>query len=377
MIIGVSPAAIVTHWNQRARLITGISTESARNRHITSVLPGINELTYLIDTAVTSREMQQLIVQSEIGGELRYLDLTVLPLETKEDSGAVIRIDDISERRRMRNMLIQSEKMMSVGGLAAGMAHEINNPLAGIIQSIQVIRNRLFQETNKNKRAAETTGLSFDSLQGYLKLRNLDEMVAIIMNSGQRASRIVNNMLSFSRKSDSVKKQVSIPDLLDKTLELASNEYDLKKNFDFRKIEIIKEYDEYLPVIKCDYGQIQQVLLNILKNGAQSMFQVEDRESVFTIRLHSDSQWLTIEVEDNGVGMTQDQHKRVFEPFYTTKAVGKGTGLGLSVSYFIISENHGGELECVPRQDQGCLFIIRLPINPADSQEFIRIGSEL
>ena len=315
--------------------------------------------------ALESRKIMKETRQGRlIGNEPRYADLTVYPLITNGVDGAVIRIDDVTDRIRIEEMMIQSEKMLSVGGLAAGMAHEINNPLAGILQNIQVIQNRLFGDLPKNHQIAESLGLSLDAIKHYMDKRNIEEMIETIMASGQRAAKIVDNMLSFSRKSDSRHLAQDLATLMDQTVELAENDYDLKKKYDFRRIRVTRDYETDMPKVHCEPSKIQQVLLNILKNGAQAMAlgTVEDAPATLHIKIYRHEDMARIEVTDNGPGMDESVRRRVFEPFFTTKAVGIGTGLGLSVSYFIITENHRGQLSVESKPGQGSRFIIELPI---------------
>ena len=255
--------------------------------------------------------------------------------------------------------------MMSVGGLAAGMAHEINNPLAGILQNMQVIRNRLDLTQPQNRLAANECGVDADGLACYLQTRRLLAMMETVSESGQRAANIVRNMLDFSRKSGSGFVPVDLAELLDKTLELAANDYDLKKKQDFRQISIHRDYAADLPRLPCDKGQIQQVILNLLKNGAQAMAVGEPetrRPPRFDLRLYNIGQHLRMEIEDNGPGIPEEVRKRVFEPFFTTKEVGIGTGLGLSVAYFIVTETHHGRIWVEPAPNSGCRFVVELPL---------------
>ncbi|MCP4150161.1 MAG: PAS domain S-box protein [bacterium] len=283
--------------------------------------------------------------------------------------GSFAMIADITEQVRLQEMMIQSEKMLSVGGLAAGMAHEINNPLAGILQNMQVMKNRIKPEMAKNRRVAEECGVSVEGVRAYMEKRELLTMMNSVEESGRRASKIVENMLRFSRKSDMQFAFHDIAELLDKTLELASNDYDLKKKYDFRHISIVREYDDSLPGIQCEASEIQQVFLNLLKNGAQAMVESRpgNKSNCFFLRVKKRNHMAHIEIEDNGPGMDEATRKRIFEPFFTTKDVGVGTGLGLSVSYFIITENHGGTMTVESAPQKGAKFIIRLPMVRQDA----------
>lgn len=364
MIISVDPQGRITQWNMEAEKATGTSASEARGRLLSEVMPRLQNQMEQVQIALKDRQphRQTKVVGSE-DSQARYSDITVYPLVANGVDGAVIRVDDVTERVRLEEMMIQSEKMLSVGGLAAGMAHEINNPLAGILQSSQVLLNRLRNDLPKGKKVAAELGLDFNLLQSYFAQLNFEQLLAMIHDSGVRAARIVENILNFSRKSDQSMPPHSLPKLVDKTLDLAANDFDLKSKYDFRRITIKREYADALPEVHCDETQIQQVLLNLLRNGAQAMRTVEDvRKPQFTLRLYRQGEEEVVEVEDNGPGMQPELCKRIFEPFFTTKEVGEGTGLGLSVSYFIITEHHQGSLEVESSPGTGTCFTIRLPI---------------
>jgi PAS domain S-box-containing protein len=293
----------------------------------------------------------------------------------KNDRGDVVRLagahTDITEHKQMRELMIQTEKMVSVGGLAAGMAHEINNPLGGILQSVQVILRRMTEDTKVNRDAAEAAGCSMESIHKFLESRGIAALLQSVRESGARAAKIVANMLEFSRKADSATAPVDLARLLDKALELCANDYDLKKKYDFRKIQILRDYDPGLPQVTCTQSQIEQVVVNILRNAAQALARRTDQTQApaIVLRTRRSGDFVRIEVEDNGPGMTESERKRIFEPFFTTKPVGEGTGLGLSVSYFIVTENHKGTIEAQSSPGNGARFIIHLPLDPRSSHE--------
>jgi len=271
---------------------------------------------------------------------------------------------DVTESRKMETMMIQTEKMMSVGGLAAGMAHEINNPLGGMLQSLQNVIRRLSPGLPANEAEAEACGTRLETIRNYLEKREILRFLDNIRVSGERASHIVENMLSFSRRSESKKAPVDLSGLLDKAVELAAHDYDLKKKFDFRHIRIERRYDPDMPLVPCAATEIEQVVLNLLRNAAQAMREGETPVPSPCITLHvsKEPDFAVIEIADNGPGMDEARIKRIFEPFFTTKEVGVGTGLGLSVSYFIVTNNHGGAMTAESTPGEGASFIIRLPL---------------
>ena len=288
---------------------------------------------------------------------------TPLGVPTSSEDVVIEVVIDITERKRNQEILAQTEKMMTLGGMAAGIAHEINNPLAGIMQNQQVIFNRFLPDKQKNKNIAEECGLNIEGINAYIEKREIKKMMDLITESGERATQVVKNMLSFSRQEEGATEKIDLRNLLDRTIELAINDYNLKKGFEFRDITIIREYDPILKSVMCQPGKIQQVLLNLLINGAQAMAENNIHEPCFILRINPDEEMVRIDIENNGPAMPEDVRQRVFEPFFTTKDKGKGTGLGLSVSYFIITENHKGLMSVDSNPDVGTRFIIKLPYN--------------
>ena len=364
-IIGIEKSGQVFQWNQEAELLFGIAFDKVKDRLIEEIIPGSIDLKEPVSEAMRQKaSVKKEKIKVELQALPKYLDITVYPVITEYNEVAIVRIDDITQRIQMEEMMIQSEKMMSVGGLAAGMAHEINNPLAGILQNVQVLQNRTSKGIKKNDEVAKECGVRIEAIEDYMDKRGLNHIIDLIIESGKRAATIVNNMLSFAKKGGAVFGRHDLSELLDNTVDLAANEYDLKKRFDFRQIRIIREYEPDLPQIPCESSKIQQVFLNILKNSAQAMAEDNDSEKTptITLRIRNLQKRVRVEIEDNGPGIPETVIKRVFEPFFTTKGADTGTGLGLSVSYFIIVENHSGKMDVESTLGEGTKFLIELPV---------------
>ncbi len=362
VLVAVDLDGRVTLWNRHTENITGLSIDQARSQPLGDVFPRLAGEMELIRTAIRQRRViSSPKVPRRTDSEIRFEAITIFPLTTNGVEGAVIRVDDVTEQVRLEEMMIQSEKMLSVGGLAAGMAHEINNPLAGMMQTAGVMAGRLGANLDipANQRAAREAGTTVASVARFMELRGIPRMLESINESGRRVAEIVENMLGFARKSEAALSTHDLGKLLDKTLELAVTDYDLKKKYDFKRITINKDYGDPPVSVCCEGTKIQQVLLNILRNGAEAMRDTASPR--FILRTRQEGDTAAMEIEDNGPGMDEQTCKRIFEPFFTTKPVGVGTGLGLSVSYFIITENHGGEMTVASSPGKGAKFIIRLP----------------
>uniref|UniRef100_B8DK81 histidine kinase n=1 Tax=Nitratidesulfovibrio vulgaris (strain DSM 19637 / Miyazaki F) TaxID=883 RepID=B8DK81_NITV9 len=365
-IVGVSPEGLVTHWNRRAADATGQEPHEAVGRPLGEVFPRLEKLTPLVFEALKDGQVRdgQRLLRPD-GDMVRYEDVTVFPLVANGTQGAVIRVDDVTERERIREMMIQTEKMLTVGGLAAGMAHEINNPLGGILQAVQNMRRRVETGRPVNDTAAREAGLTMEQVRGYLERREILRMLDDIAASGARAAHIVANMLDFSRRTDGEFMPQDLHRLIENTLELAANDYDLKKLYDFRTLRVVRHYSPMLPQVPCLATEVEQVLLNLFKNAAQALAAgppPDGAPPTLTIRTERHHDLVAVTVSDNGPGMTPEVRARVFDPFYTTKPPGEGTGLGLSVSYFLITHNHGGSFALHSEPGKGAHFTFTLPL---------------
>ncbi|VVN56248.1 Signal transduction histidine-protein kinase AtoS [Pseudomonas fluorescens] len=364
-LIALDEQLYVTQWNQEASALSGTQLDEALNKPIELAFEPLKPfLPQLKDTIEHHQVAKIERVTWNQGEEARHYALTFYPLMGGGGRGVVIRIDDITQRLSLEDMMVQSEKMLSVGGLAAGMAHEINNPLGAILHNVQNIRRRLSSELPKNIEQAEQTGIDLEVVNHYLQAREIPQLLDGIQQAGARAAKIVTHMLSFSRRSNRQMSPCDLSALIDQALDIASNDFDLAIGFDFMGQAITRQFDPQLGPVPGIPNELEQVLLNLLKNAAQAIHQRADQSEPgrITLRTRLNPPWAEIQVEDNGAGMPEAVRKRIFEPFFTTKEVGQGTGLGLSVSYFIITNNHKGQMEVHSTQGQGTCFTLRLPL---------------
>ncbi len=274
--------------------------------------------------------------------------------------------DAYNQLEALKETLVQSEKMRSIGILAAGMAHEINNPLGGIVQGSQAVSNRLKSNSEANVASAEKAGLDLSALQSFLKDRKIFRQLEFIKNSGIRASEIVNSILSFAGNSGQ-RSSHKISDIIEEALELVEKDYYPLIGCSEKDIEVVRNYTQDIPVIPCDSGKMVQVFLNIFKNGAEAMCGIMNKEKTefprFTVTIRTLQGLIKVEIKNNGPHIDQEIQKKIFDPFFTAKPEGDGRGLGLSVAYYIISETHGGSLTVESDRASGVNFIVELPLS--------------
>jgi two-component system, NtrC family, sensor kinase len=366
MLVAVTPDGNVTHWNKASELLTGIDESQALNKNLLELCPDLP-----VSWSTIHDTIARLVPSSDenIGWMGIYCDVAVYPLLGGGAKGAVLRIDDVTTRTTVETMLIHNEKMMSLGEMAAGTAHEVNNPLATILQNVQNTERRLFGRLKGNLSAAEKVGLDLSVLQAYLEERDIQRMFNDIRNAGERATEIVTNMLAFSRRSSTEFEDVDLCELVNNTLVLA-RQNSAAKGKQRDKVKLTTHFEDSPVIVECLATEIQQVLLNLITNAEQALqgFEPPEGRRMITISVRADESTATLEVKDNGPGIPSEQRRHVFEPFYTTKTVGNGTGLGLSVSYFIITKHHSGNIMLEPARGGGCVFIVTLPKQQTDTK---------
>ncbi|WP_051470044.1 PAS domain-containing sensor histidine kinase [Fischerella sp. PCC 9605] len=392
-------------WNSPTERITGISSadgvgKSPEDIHGEVQAQAIRQ--QYMECVVTGKSFTNEEYLSFQGQET-WLLTTLNPL--KDNSGQVYRIVgttfDISDRKRAeiqlkqqakdlektlqqlqhtQIQLIQSEKMSSLGQLVAGVAHEINNPTSFIFGNLIHAKEYVQDLLKLVQLYQRYYPDSIPEIQAQIKAIDLDFLIADLpklLNSmeigAERIRQIVLSLRTFSRMDEAEMKEVDIHEGIDSTLMILAHR--LKDQGDRSAIEVIKEYGNLIPV-ECYAGQINQVFMNILTNAIDALeeslvnshLSLVDKKGQRTtpqIRictLLTTNNKVKIKIADNGPGIPETVKQRLFDPFFTTKPIGKGTGMGLSISYQIITERHGGSLECISQPGSGAEFVISIPL---------------
>ncbi|MBI5558116.1 MAG: PAS domain-containing protein [Deltaproteobacteria bacterium] len=283
--------------------------------------------------------------------------------------GTIVILRDITERKRaeeelklVQTHLIQQEKMASIGQLAAGVAHEINNPIGFIASNLSSLKTYIDRLAEfivaGDQLAAQAGSPGCEQLRNLGKKLKIDfitddarQLISESLDGADRVARIVVGLQSFSRADQSLSTLVNLNEALDATINIAGNE--------IKHVGTLNREFGEIPLVKCYPQQLNQVFLNLLINAAQAI----GEQGHITVRTWCDDNRVFVSVSDSGKGIPAEVLPRIFEPFFTTKEVGKGTGLGLSLSYGIV-KNHGGEIKVQSEAGKGSTFTVSIPVNP-------------
>nr|WP_127476866.1 PAS domain S-box protein [Sulfurivermis fontis] len=371
VVMITDPAGIIEYVNAAFERETGYRRAEVIGQSSRILHSGVQDAGFykkMWDTISSGHSFRALMVNRRKNGELFYEEKTITPLR---DSNNVIThylstSKDVTERRRLDEQMQQSEKLASIGQLAAGVAHEINNPVGYISSNIATLTRYLdgiFRLLNAYEEAENAIGDSalrerLHALKQEVDLAFLrDDIRALIDESSEgvaRVKKIVQDLKDFSRQEEAEWQMADVHKGLESTLNIVHNELKYKA-------EVVREYAD-LPLVECIPSQLNQVFLNLLVNAAQAI----DHHGVIHVRSGMDGAWCWVEVEDNGKGIPPEHINRLFEPFFTTKPVGKGTGLGLSISYGIV-QKHGGRIEVDSEVGRGSRFRVWLPLRQPGS----------
>jgi PAS domain S-box-containing protein len=294
-----------------------------------------------VERALHGERVETSMVLVREGHNTRYIDITANPIkdELGEKTRALVFLRDVTLKRLHEMQMIQTEKMSSIGVLATGVAHEINNPLTSVAGYAEALLRRFRDEPT----------LSVDR-----RLADFPHYLEVIVREAHHCKGIIGGLLNFGRKSDGLNYTVNINSLLQEILEL------LKHQPKFGAIEVTATLDENVPALLGDPSGLRQVFMNLMINACHA---IKDGGRVELSTTYSEKdQTVFVQVHDTGCGIAHDVIDRIWDPFFTTKEVGEGVGLGLALSYNIV-KRHGGKITVESRVGEGTQFCVMLPIS--------------
>ncbi|MBI4447116.1 MAG: PAS domain S-box protein [Acidobacteria bacterium] len=333
IIVGVAvltPEGEVTTWNKSMEMLTGYPRDEVLGKRFDHLFP--RELVAILKDLDSERPLGGPVhlyqTRMEMGSTPRRLNVTVSPFLSTEDqaAGTLLLFEDVTEKVQLEQQLAQAERLTSIGLFAAGIAHEVNTPLAGIASYAQLLLKETPAEDKHRQALKKIEQQSF------------------------RASAILNKLLNFARAGDAEYREVNVNSLMLETLSLLEHQF--KKG----NVDIQLDLDPAMPKTLGNPGKLQQVFMNLFLNARDAM----PDGGKLRLRTYGQDSSLVVEIEDTGIGIARENLRRIYDPFFTTKEVGKGTGLGLSVTYGIIQE-HSGQISVESEEGRGTTFHVVLP----------------
>ena len=329
----------VTEFSRGGERLLGLERAEALGRNLEEIFPDPEtrlRLRRLLREGESLRNIETGARHKD--GSMRDVLVAASPL--KDEAGRVYGtvgiVQNITELKAARGHLAQAEKLTALGEVVSGVAHELNNPLAGVLGYAQLLMRAPMEA--RQQRSVER-----------------------ILDAALRCQRIVQNLLAFSRRYPSEKRHLGLNGLIEKTLDI--KEYDLRDN----RIRVVRDLQADLPKTMLDFNQMQQVLLNLI-NNAQYAMATHGGQGTLTVMTREAAGMIEVRIHDDGPGIPRENQSRIFDPFFTTKPAGEGTGLGLSISYGIVRD-HGGRIWVDSEPGRGTTLVVEIPVRretPAD-----------
>ncbi len=351
MLIGLNKAGEITQWNSRAEEISSLPADKVLGKNLWQAYPTI---------AVTPEQIKQaqdedktLTVKYSQRGQYHF-DITIYPLHDQLETGVVIMVDDVTQRVQSENMLVQRDKMSSMGEMASVMAHDINIPLQAILKDLQTVRQDLTEE--------------------HIDPIGINELLDAALIRGRQAASVINNLVRFSDAGAGEKQLANIIEVMDHSVELAADVLSVTKGLRFKDVVINYNYADDLPQLRCHVPELQQVFLSLFRYSCYALGKVEDPEHTPSINIEISEFYeaIWVRVQHNGLGMTTEEQQLVFEPFFANSHADKdsavesakqsGAGERLSFAQFIIAEQHQGQIAVTSDINIGTTFHIQLPL---------------
>lgn len=353
MLIGLNKNGEITQWNNRAEEISTLASDKVLGKNLWQAYPTI---------AVTPEQIKQaqdedktLTVKYSQRGQYHF-DITIYPLHDQLETGVVIMVDDVTQRVQSENMLVQRDKMSSMGEMASVMAQDINIPLQAILKDLQTVRRDLTEE--------------------HIDPIGIHELLDDALIRGRQAASVVNNLVSFSDASAGEKQLANIIEVMDHSVELAADVLSVTKGLRFKDVVINHNYADELPQLSCHVPELQQVFLSLFRYSCHALGKIEDPEHTPSINIEIsefyDAVW--VRIQHNGLGISTEEQQLLFEPFFAsshaitdsegqsdTNAEQHSASERLSFAQFIIVEQHQGKIAVTSDINIGTTFHIQLP----------------
>ncbi len=387
-IIGLDASGRITFANPAVRRMLLWSTDEIVGRQLEDLVRGTQiaagsqciapwPVRQTLNAGTTAHSVDELFQRRD--GTVAHVEYVATPIQEDDRIvGAVVTLQDVTQRKVLEGQLIQAQKLESIGQLAAGIAHEINTPTQFIGDNLRFLKDAfadltpllatrgLLHDVRSDLAACgseqpELSHTSWSTDMDYL-LCEVPKAIDQSLEGVERVANIVRSMKEFSHPDGNEKLPVDINKALESTLTVCRNEWKYCA-------EAILDLDPNLPLVNCLPGACNQVFLNLMVNAAHAIVDRQNRgddtKGVITVRTRLEADWVEVHVSDNGCGIPASIRDRIFDPFFTTKEVGKGTGQGLAIARSVVVDRHGGELLLETNAGRGTTFVVRLP-RPVD-----------
>ncbi len=381
LMIAVDVAGRVTHLNRVAQSTLGLTEQSALGRRLVECdvrweLP--EPLSRFGEFPLSGESVRMEDIKfMRVDGREGLLGMTLYPLPADEGGkfGALILGADVSERRRQELSLRQSQKLESIGKLAAGIAHEINTPTQYVGDNTRFLAdafgdlNKVLEKCERLSAAARVGEVGPEllaELNEAVRMADVEYLLGEIpkaiqqsLDGIERITMIVRSMRDFAHPDTGEMKAVDLNKAIKSTITVSRNEWKFVA-------DLVADLDPELPPVPCLIGELNQVVLNMIVNASHAISDVTGGgargKGTITISTRRDGDWAEVWIGDTGAGIPENIVSRIFDPFFTTKEVGKGTGQGLAISHSVVVEKHGGQIVCETKEGRGTTFRIRLPL---------------
>ncbi len=350
MLVGLDEAGNITQWNRRAEDITGMKAEDVLGKNLWDAYPVITVSPDQVAEALKNNET--ITIKHSQRGQYCF-DISIYPLQDQDETGVVILVDDVTKKILAENMLIQNDKILSMGELASSMAHDINTPIQSILFDLRSFQGML-SDSSQSMHEAGSSGAS----------EQLNQLLSHAYEKGEKVASIVQNLQDFARgRSDRIQR-TNMVDLMEHTLELAGDVLSAPSGLSFRDIQIETSYEKDLPMIPCYVTELQQALLSLFRHAYDALGRANEpaRQPVIRIQMNVSYDSFWIRIQHNGVGLSDEEQMHLFEPFVTKDSpdVDYDAAKRLSFAYFIITEQHQGYMAVTSDIDVGTTFHIQL-----------------